>query len=270
MISKRSPVTRFEPLGAGYFLFSLHSPEQARLTKPGHFFMLGMPGGERTDPLLNRPISALDVVSGPDGPEEVLFLVKAIGRGTRLLGSMREGETIFANGPIGSTFPVPEAGEKVFLVGGGVGIAPMHFCLRSFAETAQITLFYGGRSSEELPLIGRLPDSLPFRLVTATEDGSQGTRGLVTAPLGEWLGRERPDRIYTCGPNPMMRAVAAQATSSGAPVWVSMESRMACGIGVCLGCAITVDLGNGPAMVRVCKEGPVFESSRIDWERLPK
>jgi dihydroorotate dehydrogenase electron transfer subunit len=270
MIIGEAPVVRMEDLGSEYFRLGLDAPAQAARTRPGHFFMLGAPAaGLAHDPLLNRPISALDVKPGPDGaPAEILFLVKKVGRGTRLMGRLRPGDRLLCHGPLGRPFPDPPAGSRLVLVGGGVGIAPLFCCAREWGRTAEVTLFYGGRTAGELPLAGAFGETGIRATRLVTEDGSLGGAGLVTAPLADFLNQNAADLIYTCGPNPMMEAVFRIAAAKDIPVWVSMENRMGCGLGACLGCAIPVLTEEGTAMLRVCREGPVFDGRSIAWTAL--
>lgn len=265
-----APVIRMDELPGDYFLLGLDAPAQAARTRPGHFYMLGMPGARLShDPLLNRPISALDVRPGPDGaPAEILFLIKKVGRGTRLLGRVRPGDRLLCHGPLGRPFPDPPAGARLSLVGGGVGIAPLYLCAREWGRTAEVTLFYGGRTAAELPMAGAFAETgiRCGRLVT--EDGSRGEAGLVTAPFADFANQGAVDLIYTCGPNPMMEAVFRIAAEQEIPVWVSMENRMGCGLGACLGCAIPVQTEGGTTMLRVCREGPVFDGRSIAWTAL--
>jgi dihydroorotate dehydrogenase electron transfer subunit len=270
MMIREATVARVDRLTGGYFLLVLESPEQAGLTRPGQFYMLGRPFGELAqDPLLNRPISALDVRPGPSGePRGIGFLIKEVGRGTRLLGRLRAGERLLCHGPLGRAFPEPAAGARLALVGGGVGIAPLFYCAREWRRRAAVTLFYGGRLESELPLAGEFRAMELAGLHLTTEDGSLGAPGLVTASLSEFMNQDDFDLIYTCGPNPMMETVCRIADGKGVPVWVSMENRMGCGLGACLGCAIPVQVEDGTAMQRVCREGPVFEGRRIAWASL--
>ena len=232
--------------------------------------MLGAPAaGLAHDPLLNRPISALDVRPGPDGaPAEILFLVKKVGRGTRLLGRLQPGDRLLCHGPLGRPFPDPPAGARLVLVGGGVGIAPLYCCARAWGRSAEVSLFYGGRTAAELPLAGAFRGTGVRAGRLVTEDGTLGERGLVTAPFEDFLNQNAVDLIYTCGPNPMMEAVFRIAAAQEIPVWVSMENRMGCGLGACLGCAIPVLTEKGTAMLRVCREGPVFDGRSIAWTVL--
>jgi dihydroorotate dehydrogenase electron transfer subunit len=164
------------------------------------------------------------------------------------------------------------------LAGGGVGIAPLHFFAARWAGRAPLTVFYGGKRAADLPLADRFGALAPGAFHLVTEDGSVGEKGLVTSPLGRYLAERPGERVYCCGPTPMMKAVCATA-GDPARVWASLESRMACGIGICLGCALPVAAGTGApdraapcggvVMERVCREGPVFRADRIVWESLP-
>jgi len=267
MICMEVPVTGMQHLSGGYFLLQVRSPEQAPHVQPGHFFMLGMQHADfSADPLLNRPISVLDCpVETGTGPTDIHFLIKEVGRGTRLLSRMRPGDNMLCHGPLGTTFPAPPPDTPLVLVGGGVGIAPLYFCARRWSGTNDITLFYGGRTVNDLPLQTWLTRPPLRQLVLLTEDGSAGQRGLVTEPLPEHLASNPGARVYCCGPNSMMEAVARITAPTSAELWVSMENRMGCGLGACLGCVLPVKEGDQTTMVRICKEGPVFRGTQIDW-----
>jgi dihydroorotate dehydrogenase electron transfer subunit len=215
------------------------------------------------DPLLPRAFSILR--TRPDGGCEIL--VKAIGRGTRLLAELAAGAGVSVLGPLGREFPAPEVGRSDLLVAGGVGLAPLLW----HAEAARASgiaceLFYGARSARDLVLLDEIERS-GARLHLATEDGSfhGGLHGRVTAALEARL-REgdlgpRP-HVLTCGPNAMMRAVVELARAHGLPCFVSVEGEMACGIGACLGCAVPLTDGTRP-FGYACVDGPVFDAARI-------
>lgn len=299
MIYRQAPITSIVALPGDYFILGLDSPEQACPALPGQFFMLGMPqGGLRYDPLLNRPLSVLDVRPGPAGdPGEILFLVKQAGRGTRLLSALRVGEKIACHGPLGTPFPEPPPSIPVMLVGGGVGIAPLYFFAcsgnRFFPDPVKhshgsddggwgadhpaseeslprprTVFFYGGRSGRDLPLRSHLEGLAEIDVVLTTEDGSVGRPGLVTAPLEECLNRNSSASIYCCGPNAMMRVVTRLAKERQMRVWVSLENRMGCGMGVCLGCAVPMEEGTGTVMRRVCRDGPVVDGYGVRWDLI--
>jgi len=268
MICADVPVMSVEHLTAGYFLLKLNSPSQAELARPGQFFMLGMPYGKSScDPLLNRPISVLDIQGkSRKTPGEIHFLIKEVGRGTRLLSRLRENDVILCHGPLGNRFPEPGERDRVLLVGGGVGIAPLYYCARQWSDGTEMVLFYGGKNRDELPLSKLFGETALAETALTTEDGSWGIKGLVTEPLEKYLASNPVDRVYCCGPNPMMEIVAQLMAHSKDKLWLSMENRMGCGLGACLGCALPVKSEDNISMVRVCKEGPVFTGDRIIWE----
>jgi len=270
MLNPVAALTRMQRLSGDYFLLALELPLEPGSIRPGQFFMLGLPRrGDSWDPLLNRPLSVLDVTAGPrPGVSEIEFLVKRVGRGTRLLAELGPGAAVFANGPLGSAFPEPEPGQRVVLVGGGVGMAPLFLAARRWQGRGSLVVFYGGRSLAELPLRDRFAGLPLDALHLASEDGTAGTRGLVTEPLAAYLAGQPVDAVHTCGPNPMMAAVSRLTEARGVATWVSLENRMACGIGVCLGCAVPIRRGSETEMLRVCREGPVFPSGQVSWNRL--
>jgi dihydroorotate dehydrogenase electron transfer subunit len=235
---------------------------------PGQFAMLS-PGSvgavERLDPLLPRPMAIYRASPGSGGAQiEVLY--KVSGRGTALLASARPGERIRFVGPLGRPFPEPPAGSLAVLVGGGTGIASLYELAARTARAgrAAVRVLLGARSGSDL--MGHEDfEALGIDLVLVTEDGSLGRRGLVTLPLEETLAREPAAVVYACGPTPMMRRAAELALRHGRRCLVSLENPMACGFGVCLGCAAPL-VGGGFALV--CRDGPVLDAPTVDWERL--
>lgn len=228
--------------------------------EPGQFVMLS-PGArgssERDDPLLPRPMAVYRDDSG--GGIEVLY--KIHGRGTALLSDARAGDRVRLVGPLGRGFPLPDPGARALLVGGGTGIASLYELAFRAAERADVRVLLGARGVDDL--MGREDfAALGVALRVATEDGSEGTRGLVTDLLREELAAG-PAAVYACGPTPMMRAAAQLAADAGCGAYVSLENPMACGFGVCLGCAAPL-VGGGFALV--CRDGPVFEAGVVDWE----
>jgi dihydroorotate dehydrogenase electron transfer subunit len=235
--------------------------------QPGQFLMLS-PGArgrvERYDPLLPRPMAIFRTRRMGEAAElEVLY--KVVGRGTSLLADARPGEEIRLVGPLGQGFPEPAPGERIILVGGGTGIASLfELALRSSGR-ARVSVLLGARTVAEL--MGRADfESLDAELQVATEDGSDGTPGLVTDLLEREITREQTARVYACGPTPMMHRAAEITRTAGLPCLVSLENRMACGFGICLGCAVP---RSGEGYHLVCRDGPVFESGELSWEGLP-
>jgi dihydroorotate dehydrogenase electron transfer subunit len=237
--------------------------------QPGQFLMLS-PGAleavTRYDPLLPRPMAIYRTNDG-DGASDVEVLYKVSGRGTRLLADASPGERVRIVGPLGTGFELPRAGEHAVLVGGGTGIASLHGLAESAQRLGEVTVILGARDAGSLMAAGDFT-KLGVNLRIATEDGSQGIRGLVTDVLEEVLtaGEGAAARVYACGPTPMMRRCAEQAAAHGVPCIVSLENGMACGFGVCLGCAVPLAEGG---FALVCNRGPVFEAGEIAWEGLP-
>jgi len=231
--------------------------------EPGQFVMLS-PGArgaaQRDDPLLPRPMA---VYRQHDGTQvEVLY--KVHGRGTALLAEAQPGQRVRVVGPLGRAFPLPEAGERALLVGGGTGVASLYELAARAIGSGSVRVLLGARSADDLMGADDFA-ALGVDLRLATEDGSEGTRGLVTELLRAALADGGPARVYACGPTPMMRAAAELAAEAGVPALVSLENPMACGFGVCLGCAAPL-AGGGFGLV--CRDGPVFEAERVDWENL--
>ena len=220
---------------------------------PGQFVQVRVDGSPCT--YLRRPISIHDVDFQQN---EILLLVQQVGEGTRHLAATNEGDLINIVLPLGNGFTLPEKGENVLLVGGGIGIAPLFYFAKALNEKGvRPSLLLGGKSQSDLI---RLADyqKLGNTFVT-TEDGSLGEKGFVTQH-SIWQ-KQQFNKIYVCGPKPMMKAVAKLATEKQVWCEVSLENLMACGLGACLCCVEdTVD-----GHVCVCKEGPVFNTRRLKW-----
>ena len=226
--------------------------------RPGQFVMLRVSDG--LDPLLRRPFGIYKVMAADAGVE---LLYQVVGKGTRILSMKRPGESLGLLGPLGNGFPVPATGAKVVMVAGGMGIVPLYPFARDMKGGV---LLYGTRGSIEASVAGDFKQ-LDCKVKHATEDGSIGVKGYVTALLKAELTTDAV--VYACGPAPMLKAVAAMAASAGVRCYVSLERSMACGIGVCLGCAVKgrphADAGN-KLYKMVCSDGPVFDGDDIDWE----
>lgn len=240
------------PLAGANYLLRL-APEEGKSLPPmyaGQFVQVLPPGGMT---LLRRPISVCHVEAS-----ELWLLVARVGRGTVAITSVEAGDELSLVLPLGNTFDLNEA-QRPLLVGGGVGIAPMLMLAEAFARRGiRPLLLMGGRSKAHMPLMDEL--SRLGDLHCTTEDGSLGYQGRVTDhPL--WQS-EHFDCVYSCGPMPMMRAVATLALERGIRCEVSLENMMACGIGTCLCCVQdTVSRGN----LCTCTEGPVFDAREVKW-----
>lgn len=278
-------VTENRPLAGGHFLLSVQSPRQASAARPGQFAMLRLPG--RSSVLLRRPMSIYDVKpasgaaeNGAAPPDILQFLYKVVGRGTGLMAELKPGDEMGLLAPLGHGFfeeeylHVAKSVDEVLHVAGGIGIAALLLPAKSLtAQGIPQRLFFGGRTQWDL--VGT-EDFTPFapEPALATEDGSRGHRGYVTRPLGDYLesNRGRKFLLMACGPWAMLHASVELASQYGHRCLVSMENRMGCGLGVCLGCCIRVDGEGHASYQRVCTEGPVFWSEQVTWvkEDIPK
>src|SRR2546426_1870952 len=281
MLDETVTVVENRPLTGGHFLLGLHSPRQARATRPGQFAMLRLL--ERSDVLLRRPMSIYDVKpsrardrkKARGQPEVIELLYKVVGRGTRSMAELRPGDRVGMLAPLGHGFFQEEyldrarEADEVLHVAGGIGIAALLLPARELALAGvRQRLFFGGRTRGDL--VG-VQDFKPYvsAAVLATEDGSRGHRGYVTRPLEEYLERRREKTflLMVCGPWAMLQASVELAKKFAHPCLVSMENRMGCALGVCLGCCIRV-VGEGHgAYQRVCTEGPVFWAEKVVWSR---
>lgn len=280
--SLEAPVVAHRDRGAGQYELTVHAPEVAERAGPGQFAHL------RCGPRLpmRRPLSVLD--ADPD-TGRMAFLYKVVGEGTAELARREVGETVGVLGPIGVPFSVPETVTRPLLLGGGVGIPPMQFLARRLAEQGYSpTAFLGSEvpfpfAEQEavLPLKGaegRAPDrdrahaaleawGVANRLASAA--GLAGAfPGYVTDLAEAHLqALNTADRagaaLFAVGPEPMLRATAALARRHDLPAWVSLEEHMACAVGGCAGCVVRVTEPAGPAMRRVCVDGPVFPAEGV-------
>ena len=218
---------------------------------PGQFVQVSV--SPSLDPFLMRPFSVHDCSAGT-----LTLLYRKVGRGTELLARRRPGELLAVTGPLGKGFPAGKAGRAV-VVAGGMGAAPLLYLLRSLRSAGKdVAFFYGAGTAAGL-LLQNTYRSLAGEFTAVTEDGSAGEKGLVTHFIRPALAVKQAD-LYACGPLPMLRAVAALAKEAGADCYLSLEARMACGVGACLGCVIRAADGGWR---RVCTDGPVFRAEEV-------
>jgi len=254
----KAPVISTIEAMPGIYLLWLEAPEIATAAKPGQFIMVRC--GKET--ILPRPLSVHRVDNG-----QLALLFSVVGKGTGWLSQRKKGEFIDIFGPLGNGFTIEPHSKNLLLVAGGMGIAPLRFLADIAAgEGKKVTLIQGARSADCL-----LPISLPqdlfnkgllpanVHIVNATEDGSEGFKGLATRLIPHYL--DGADQIFACGPLEMYRAMAKMPELKGRPVQISLEIMMGCGVGVCYGCTIRMKKG----LKQVCKDGPVFEIGEVGW-----
>jgi dihydroorotate dehydrogenase electron transfer subunit len=266
-VQTKGEVLAVRRVGA-YHALTLVAPGIVEQFRPGQFVALAV-GGEDSSMLLRRTFSVHKVTDrGPyGGTVEIVFAVQ--GRGTAWLARRRATDRVDVVGPLGRPFALPRDAVKCALVGGGYGSAPL-FALADQLRARRCRVdFVLGAATEER-LFGVLDAKrMSATLAITTEDGSLGTRGIVSDVLGDVLRRTDADVVYACGPMGMLRAVSAVAAEHGAPAQCAVEESMACGIGVCMTCVLPVIGEDGVTrMVRSCVEGPVFRGERVRWDDI--
>lgn len=222
---------------------------------PGQFVEVRVDGSPST--FLRRPISIHNV---DEERNELWLLVAMIGEGTKQIGRLHEGDTLNCLLPLGNSFTMPQStADRILLIGGGVGIAPLlYFGRKIKAAGAEPTFLLGARSKADLLELDEYRRI--GRVFVTTEDGSEGEKGFVTNH--SVLASETFTQISTCGPKPMMMAVARYAKKNDIACEASLENMMACGLGACLCCVEKTVEGN----LCVCKQGPVFNINRLLWQ----
>lgn len=208
---------------------------------PGQFYMLRSWGKE---PFLSRPLSICNIEGNL-----LTFLYEVKGKGTDIFSKLREGDVLNLLGPLGTGFPLNNKG-KIGVVAGGIGIAPMIYLCRSLKGDID---FYGGFREKSF-YMDRIEENID-KLYISTDSGKEGHNGFIT----DIFNPEEYSVVYTCGPMPMMAKVKNICEEKNVPIYISMEKRMACGVGACLGCSIKTTSG----IRRVCKDGPVFRGEEI-------
>ena len=260
-------VIRHVRCAPSYRKLTVDAPVVARAAAPGQFFMVRVPSGG-TDPFLRRPMS-LHRPLRDDGGNPVGFelLYRVVGRGTERLSQVRVGESIEILGPLGRGFTIDEGQRNHVIVAGGCGVAPMAALVESLASTGgKPIVLYGGRTADDIVCVDDF-QACGADLRLFTEDGSLGVRGLVTEGLAETLRASANTIVYACGPIVMLSAVARISEQAGATCQVSLEALMGCGLGACMSCAVRARSPvDGSEYLRICKDGPVFDSRDIFWE----
>jgi len=241
-------ILKHEKVSSNVFRLTLGGKLTAQ---PGQFVQVAV--SKTYDPFLKRPFSVHDCSA-----DTLTLLYRVSGRGTGLLAGKRTGEQLEVVGPLGTAFPV-ETADRIILVAGGIGSAPLFYLLKSLrAAGKKVTFLYGARSKEEL-ILREQYQMLADEYGEATEDGSCGHHGLVTELVADALDKGRTV-LYACGPEAMLRAVAELAKANNCSCYVSLEAHMACGVGACLGCVVANAQGE---YVRVCVDGPVFPAREV-------
>ena len=242
-----------------YFSATFAPFSLARHSRPGQFVHLQLPSA---DIYFRRALSIASV--NPDD-NEIELIFKVFGRGTRSLSKLRPGDPANLMGPLGKPFELPRKNLTTVMVAGGIGFPPLLFAAETMVKNgrdpAAIEFFYGGQSAADIVERNRLK-KMGLRFHPATDDGSIGTKGLITEPVEAFLAQNkaRQLRILACGPEGMLKAVDQLGLKYKVQGQLSLEAPMPCGLGICLGCVVELTDGSH---ARVCREGPVFNIGEV-------
>lgn len=241
----------------GIYKFSVKSPEIAKEAKAGQFLEIKV--SETGEPFLRRPISIFNI----DG-EIVEFIFQVKGKGTELLAKRKEGDKIDIIGPLGyGCFNVQEY-NNVAIIGGGIGTYPLYELTKELKGKANLNLYLGFRDKSLVTCEKEFEEIGLNKLVITTDDGSYKEKGFAIDFMKKDIEEHKVDMIFACGPLPMLKAVREYAIENDIPCQISLEERMGCGIGACLGCAVKVISGAESRFGHVCKEGPVFNAKDVE------
>lgn len=254
-LKTKSTVIEQKMIADGICSMWLDAKEVAVQAKPGQFISVYSNDKSR---VLPRPISICEI----DREKGTLRIVyRVVGKGTEEFSKAEAGDSFEILGPLGNGFPIEEAkGKKVLMIGGGIGVPPM---LQTAKEIEGEAIIVSGYRNQDLFLKEELESA--GTLFIATEDGSVGTKGNVVDAIRE--NQIEADMMFACGPKPMLRALKNYALEKGIPCWISMEEKMACGVGACLACVCQskdVDSHSHVHNKRICKDGPVFLSTEVE------
>jgi dihydroorotate dehydrogenase electron transfer subunit len=228
---------------------SFLAPKIAKRVKPGQFVYIKTSG--LAEPLLRRAFSVMDT-NRESGVVHLYIDIK--GPGTQSLANLIEGDSIDVMGPLGHGFQKKSYRKENILIGGGCGVAPLIMLAKELKSLGKnVRFYYGGRNREQLTFTAMLKKTVDTLIIT-TDDGSFGKKGLIT----NFLDISADAAIFSCGPKPMLKALSVIAPNAN----VALETEMACGIGVCMGCTVPMAAGG---YKRCCTEGPVFRASEVAW-----
>lgn len=261
-VQLQAKLLKKEVLKQDIFKFSVEAKEIAQIAKPGQFLEIRVT--DQVQPFLRRPISIYNIEK-EKGIVEFIFQVK--GNGTQILSKKTEGEFIDIIGPLGDgTFDYNKY-QNLAIIGGGIGIFPLYELAKQAQKEGKNINTYLGFRNKDVVVLEKEFEEVSTELCLATDDGSYGKNGFAINFLKEDIQKGKIDSIYACGPMPMLRAVKDLAIEENIPCQVSLEERMGCGIGMCLGCSVKLadSAKESPSYARVCKEGPVFDANYVEF-----
>jgi len=255
-IQTKSKLINKEKLIDGIYKFSVEAPEIAKTAKPGQFLEIRV--SDSIEPFLRRPISIYNINN-----QIVEFIFQVKGKGTEILSQKQVSEEIDILGPLGNgTFKIKEY-KKAFIIGGGIGTYPLYELAKQLRGKTKVSTYIGFRSKDLITLESEFAEVCD-ELILTTDDGSYGKKGFSIDYLKEDCKKEKPDIIFACGPLPMLKAIQQFANDEKIQCQMSLEEKMGCGIGACLGCAVKIITETEPKYGHVCKDGPVFWAKDVE------
>ncbi len=261
-VNIQAKIIKKEKLLNDLYKFSVEAKEIAESAKPGNFIEVRVQNS--IEPLLRRPISIYNIEK-EQGIIEFIFQVK--GKGTNILAQREVGEELDIIGPLGyGTFTIKNY-NKVAIIGGGIGTFPLYELAKELKQTTNTKVdTYIGFRTKELVVLEKEFEQVSDNLIITTDDGSYKTKGFAINELKQNVEKEPVDMIFACGPLPMLKAVQSYAIEKNIPCQISLEEKMACGLGVCLGCAVKTKNSpqDQPQYWHVCKAGPVFDATDVE------
>jgi len=250
-----TPIISSSEIMPGVYLIWLDSPQIAAIAQPGQFVMVRC--GEET--LLRRPLS-IHQLADETGRAKLALLFTVIGKGTQWLSQRKVGDNLDLLGPLGNGYVIHSSARNLLLLAGGIGIAPLCFLSQKTVNQGHsVKLLLGASTASQLYPGHLLPPET--ELVTTTEDGTAGKKGMITDFLPDFI--DWADQVFACGPTRMYRTMAFQNLKTK-PVQISLEVRMGCGLGTCYGCTLKTKSG----LKQVCTDGPVFDLDDVLWDEL--
>ena len=249
-----------EQLKSDIFKFTISSKEIANAAKPGQFLEIRI--CDNVEPFLRRPISIFNV---DKENSTVTFIFQVKGNGTTILSKKNTGDELDILGPLGfGTFDLSDY-KNVSIIGGGIGVFPLYELAKNAKKNANVNVYLGFRNKDYVVCEDDFR-TVSDNLVITTDDGTYGKNGFAINYLIEDLKQNQTDCIYACGPLPMLRAVQKYSLENNIKCQLSLEEKMGCGIGACLGCAVkTADsTKEAPQYLHVCKNGPVFDATKVE------
>lgn len=262
-------VSRNEEIQVDHFLMRIKLPAGFADPLPGQFVMVRIAGLQ--DPFLSRPISIYSFTRSKTSCT-IELLYRAVGKGTQIFAGLIKGSQVGISGPLGGSYTVDPSKKNIVLIAGGIGVAPLsllaqHLCKTACHDTEAMTFYLGAKTANAIVGLDGL-GKYCYRIVVCTDDGSLGEKSLVTKAFQRDIKKYAPaeSAIYACGPKPMLRSLSKMLTEKYF-CQVSLEERMACGVGACIGCAVAVKEEDDKTVYkRVCADGPVFDLQKVIWE----